>query len=273
MSARAIAIWLCACSTRAAAARRSWLSRSASSTSATSAGSRNTTHHGESASEAGSAAPCCPRVVSGAATAGRRYLGPTAQPASSANATATAHRLCTLELSHGLDGRHARDRRAPEHYVEHRCQEEAEERHAEHAAEHGGAERLTHLGPRPGRARERQHAEDERERCHQDRPEAEPARLDCGGEAVLARLLLLLGELDDEHGVLRGEPDQRDEADLCDQVVVHAAQPRAEERERQAHRRDQDDREWQRPALVLGGMDEKDEEDTERKEVDRGVAG
>src|SRR5437870_7755939 len=290
MSARATAIWLRACSTRAAAARRSWLPRIASSTSACRAGSRNTAHHGESASEAVSAGPRWPRVVSGVGTAGRRYLGPTAQAARSGTATATESRvprprLPTPELS-GRLRRHARrlalrrplasdnprGPRAPENHVEHGRQEKAEERHAEHAAEHRRAERLAHLGAGSGRARQRQHAQDERERGHQDRPEAEPARLDGGCEAVLALLLLLLGELDDEHGVLRGQPDQRDEADLRDEVVVQAPQPRAEERERQAHRCDQDDRERQRPAFVLGGMDEGYEEDAERKDEDRGVA-
>src|SRR5439155_5630142 len=210
MSARATAIWLRACSTRAAAARKSWLPRIASSTSACRAGSRKTAHHGRSASEAVSAGPRWPRVVSGVGTAGRRYLGPTAQAARSGTATAIERRvprprLPTPELS-GRLGRHARrralgcprGRRAPENHVEHRRQEEAEERDAEHAAEHRRAERLAHLGAGPGRARERQHAQDERERGHQDRPEAEPARLDGGREAVLALLLLLLGELDDE---------------------------------------------------------------------------
>jgi hypothetical protein len=59
--------------------------------------------------------------------------------------------------------------------------------------------------------------------------------------SVLALFLFLPGELDDQHGVLRGEPDQHDEADLRDQVVVDPAEPDAEQRERQAHRRDEDD--------------------------------
>src|SRR5947207_1164499 len=293
-SARDTAIWLRACSTRAAAARRSWLARIASSTSACRAGSWKIAHHGASASEAGSAGPRSPRVVSGVGMAGRWYLGPTAQAARSGIAATIERRvrqprvrpaLPTPELSswprrqarrlalgHLLARDGAPGRGAPENHVEHGRQEEAEERDPEHAAEHRRAERLAHLGAGSGRARERQHAQDERERGHQDRPEAEPARLDGGREAVLALLLLLLRELDDEHGVLRGQPDQRDEADLRDEVVVQAPQPGAEEREGQAHRCDQDDRERQRPALVLGGMDEEYEEDAERKDEDRGVA-
>src|SRR3989454_5909251 len=156
MSARATAIWFRACSTRAAAARRSWLLRSASSTSACRAGSRKIAHHGESASEAGSAGPRSPRVVSGVGTAGRRYLGPSAQAARNGSTTTTERRvqqprvrpaLPTPEFS-PCPGRQARrlalghllahgaaGRRAPENHVEHGRQEEAEERDAEHAAE------------------------------------------------------------------------------------------------------------------------------------------
>jgi len=72
------------------------------------------------------------------------------------------------------------------------------------AAEYRRAERLTHLGAGAGRARERQHAQDEGERGHQDRPEAQAARLEGGREAVLASSCCCFRELDDEHGVLRG---------------------------------------------------------------------
>ena len=49
-------------------------------------------------------------------------------------------------------------------------------------------------------------------------------RLDRGLAAVLALLLGLLGELDDQDGVLGGQADQHDEADLRQDVDVHAAQ-------------------------------------------------
>src|SRR5256714_620665 len=264
MSDRATAISLRACSTRAAAARRSWFAPIASSTSFLSAGSLKTVHHGKSASDAGSGGPCWPLVTSGVATVGRLYSGPSAQAANSGSAAKIARSPVALLLTAGSPA---------QQHVEYRRQEQAEQRDAEHAAEDRGPQGLAHLGPGAGGDRQRQHAENERERGHHDGPQPQPAGFDRGGEFVHAALLLLLGELDDQDGVLGREADQDDEADLRDEVVVHATEPRAEERERQTHRRDQDDGQRQRPALILGGMDEKDEEHAKRKDEDRGVAG
>ena len=75
-----------------------------------------------------------------------------------------------------------------------------------------------------------------------------------------ALLLRLLGEFDDQDRVLRGQPDQHDEADLRQDVDVHPAHDQARHRGEQAHRHDQDDRERQRPALVLRREHEEDEE-------------
>ena len=74
------------------------------------------------------------------------------------------------------------------------------------------------------------HAEDEGEGGHQDRPQPRARRLDGGLEAVGALLLGLAGELDDQDGVLGGQADQHDEADLRQDVVVHAAQQQAADR-------------------------------------------
>ena len=77
--------------------------------------------------------------------------------------------------------------------------------------------------PAPLASDQRQHAEDEREAGHQDRPQAQSRGLDRGverGHSLV--LLLLLGELDDQHRVLRRQAGQHDEADLREDVVVHA---------------------------------------------------
>src|SRR4029077_17588218 len=63
-------------------------------------------------------------------------------------------------------------RKLPHHGVESRGEQEAEQRHAEHPEEHGGAERLAHFSASAGRDCERNHAQDERQRGHQDRPQA-----------------------------------------------------------------------------------------------------
>src|SRR2546423_9074527 len=117
MSDRATAISLRACSTRAAAARRSWFAPIASSTSFLSAGSLKTVHHGKSASDAGSGGPCWPLVTSGMATVGRLYSGPSAQAAKSGSSAAKiARRPVALLLTAGSPA---------QHHVEYRRQEQA----------------------------------------------------------------------------------------------------------------------------------------------------
>ena len=85
-------------------------------------------------------------------------------------------------------------------------------------------------------------------------------------EAVGAALLGLFGELDDQDGVLGGQADQHHEADLGQDVVVHAAQQNAADRRKQTHRHDQDHRERKQHALVLRGKQQEHEHDgkTER---------
>ena len=108
--------------------------------------------------------------------------------------------------------------------VEHRREEDAEERHAEHAAEDRRAQRPAHLGAGPLGEHQRHDAEDEGERGHQDRPQPQPARLQRRFAPRHARLLALLGELDDQDGVLARQADQHHEADLREDVHVHAGQ-------------------------------------------------
>ena len=79
-------------------------------------------------------------------------------------------------------------------------------------------------------------------------------------------------ELDDQNRVLAREPDEHEQADLREDVVVAAREPHAGDRRQQAHRHDQDDHERQRPALVLRGEHEEHEQHAEREDEDRGVA-
>ena len=55
------------------------------------------------------------------------------------------------------------------------------------------------------------------------------------------------------------KPDEHDEADLREDVVVHALDHDAGDRGEDAHRHDQDDRDRQRPAFVLRRQHEEDE--------------
>ncbi len=78
--------------------------------------------------------------------------------------------------------------------------------------------------PAPVDDHQRHDTHDERDRRHQDRPQPQAAGFQHGRDAVHALLLLVLGELDDEDGVLTRQAHQHDEADLGEDVVV-AARP------------------------------------------------
>src|SRR6266581_802555 len=78
--------------------------------------------------------------------------------------------------------------------------------------------------------RERDGAQDESERSHQDR--AEPQLRAVQGRLYdgLALLALQPGEFHDEDRVLGGEPHQHDQPDLRVDVVVQGAHEQAQER-------------------------------------------
>ena len=84
--------------------------------------------------------------------------------------------------------------------------------------------------PAPLAMHQRQHAEDEGHRGHDDRAEAQVRRLQRRFDHALALRLQVLGELDDQDRVLRRQADDGDQADLEVHVVRHsraAASPAA----------------------------------------------
>src|SRR5205823_1243005 len=79
-------------------------------------------------------------------------------------------------------------------------------------------------------------------------------------------------EFDNQNGVLTGKPDENDKADLCEDVVLHRAQPDTVDRTEQTHRNDQNDCEGQRPALVERREQQENEQNAKRENVNRAVA-
>jgi len=71
-----------------------------------------------------------------------------------------------------------------------------------------------HLGPGAVRDQQGNHAQDEGEGGHHDRPQAELASVQGGFAARSSALAAVLGELHDEDGVFAGQPDQHHEPDL-----------------------------------------------------------
>ena len=78
--------------------------------------------------------------------------------------------------------------------------------------------------------------------------------------------LLIFGELDDEDGVLAGEADQHHEADLGQDIVVHAAQPDPGDGAEQTQGHDQNDGQRQHPAFVLRRKHQEDEQHADGKD-------
>ncbi len=68
----------------------------------------------------------------------------------------------------------------------------------DHPAHHSGADRMLAAGTGAGAGRHRQHAEDERQRGHQDGAQALTASRQRGAEQIPALLVELIGELDDQ---------------------------------------------------------------------------
>jgi hypothetical protein len=103
---------------------------------------------------------------------------------------------------------------------EDRGEEDAEQRDAEHAGEDGGAEGAAHFRPGPLGDEERDDAEDEGDRGHDDRPEPELAGVEDGLLPGRPGDVPGTGELDDQDRVLAGEADEDHEADLGEDVDV-----------------------------------------------------
>src|SRR5207244_11048498 len=117
-------------------------------------------------------------------------------------------------------------------------------------------------------------AKNERKGGHQDRAQSETAGFDRGRETVfLIAILDLLRELDDQDGVFAGETDQHDKTDLSEDVVFHRTQPDTVTRAEQTNRDDKNDGERQRPTFVKRREQKENEEDAERENVNRAVAG
>src|SRR5262245_6000308 len=110
-------------------------------------------------------------------------------------------------------GRTAGGRETPDDGEEHGRQQDSEEGHTDHPGEDRGAERPPHLRPGTVGDYQREDAEDERERGHQDRPQPHLGGLDRGVEPRRAFELPVAGELDDQNGVLARQADQHHEPD------------------------------------------------------------
>src|SRR5687768_14716843 len=198
-----------ASATRPAATVTSGLWASASSTSLSSVGSWKIVHHGSGSCAVASG---CGGSAAGSGCSG--FSGSTRetmQPLStSGKRTATVSNRLNIGLTHFsamllvLLAAQAGDPAEEQRYEERR-----DERRRQHAADDAGTQRVTARGARARADGERQHAEDQAQRGHDDRPEAQLRTLDGRVRERHALVMLHHRELDDQDRVLRREAHQR----------------------------------------------------------------
>ena len=128
---------------------------------------------------------------------------------------------------------------------------------------------MAHLGPGAAGKHQRHHTGNERQRGHQDRPQAQLARLDNRFQRVGAFGLKAASELDNQDGVFRCQADQYHQPDLYKHVVIAVHQPNADDRAEQTHGHNQQDRQGQQPTVVLRGQDQIGQQHTQRENEQR----
>ena len=161
--------------------------------------------------------------------------------------------------------------------VEHRDDEHAQHGGAGHAGEHRRPHGAPGGGAGPLGQQQGHHPQDEGERGHEDGPEAQARALQGGVAHRQAGLALVLGELDDEDGVLGRQAHEHDDADLGVDVVDglaagEEAQGQPQEGPEDAQGQAQQHAEGDGPALVLGGQEQEHEQQAHAQDERLGAA-
>jgi hypothetical protein len=159
----------------------------------------------------------------------------------------------------------------PNHHIENWCKENTKDRYAEHPSENGRAQRLPHFRARSRAEHERNYPGDKGKGRHENRPQAELAGFDDGGNGILAGVFNLLCVFDDENCILACESHEDDEADLRKDIIVHSPQQHSRERREDAHGNNKNDGKGKCPAFVLRGQGQEDEKDAKREDEERGI--
>ncbi len=156
---------------------------------------------------------------------------------------------------------------------EDRHEDHPEHGRAEHPAQHPGAQCALARSAGASGDGQRHHAEHERHGGHDDRAETQARGFDSGIAQRVAVFPQVLGELDDENGVLRRQADHGDQADLEVHVVGQADGSHRQYRAECADRHDQHHRQRDRPALVERHQQQEHHGDGQREQHRRLAAG
>src|ERR1700733_15287815 len=121
----------------------------------------------------------------------------------------------------------------------------------DHASENGGADGNSAGATGTGGEHQGYDAQNKCEGSHQDRAQTDFCGFDGGlyrGTSVGAQLLR---ELDDQNGILAGQADEHDQADLAVHVVLQTAQSDSADRTKECNRNGQQDDEGKHETFVL----------------------
>src|SRR5665213_1580606 len=152
--------------------------------------------------------------------------------------------------------------------IENRDKEEIEESGESHASDYRSADRVTAIGACSGGEIERQDAEDEGNRGHQDRSKTQLGRDNRGIDDRLALLQLLFGKLHNENGIFRSEADEHDESYLDVHVVDKTTRGDKSKSTEDCHRNGEQNDERKGKAFILCGEGKVHDEQTKAKDDD-----
>src|SRR5580692_5246118 len=135
--------------------------------------------------------------------------------------------------------------------VQHRDKEKIQHSRHDHAAEDSCTHRMTSIFAGSRGQHQGYNTQNKRERCHDDRAKTNRCRLHRRLYKRNPASAQLLGELHDQNCVFAGEPDQHDESDLAEHVVLQTANPLRPQGSEQSHRNGQQHDERQHEAFIL----------------------
>src|ERR1700731_2103919 len=133
----------------------------------------------------------------------------------------------------------------------------------EHAADDNCAKDLAGCRACACRGPEWEAAEYEGQRRHDDGPEAHPCSMKGSLGDTLAAVVVNLGKLNDENGVLGGEANQHDETDGREDVVLKQPDVQCNVRTENRDGGAEENAEWQRPARIESSENKEDKEQGE----------
>ncbi len=158
-----------------------------------------------------------------------------------------------------------------DHVERDRNQKNGDQGGAEHSTDNRGSKYLARNCAGTRGCPQRHATENECEGSHQNGPQTDAGADERGFLNAFAVLLVFaLGKLDNQDSVLGCQSDQHDEADLGVDIVIEMSQPEKEISAEHGDGRAKQDAEGQRPAFILSG---KDEEDEEERQPEDGAGG